>query len=306
MNRLLSLTGLLGAALLLGACQDNSGEIEKLRGKVAAQERRIDDAERDWAKERADLAARIDALRDELGTLDVDTEDGRRVSLTEQLASLETRVAELKDAPVGDEKLAAKIDALEKSLDGIREEAVEAARVEAAKTGGADADEVARRLAEEQAANAPTKDLKKALDRLDISEAEKDMIRQHIYDAKQATLETLEIPSADGRIFAEELVDMFIGIQNGDAKQSDFTKLYLELTQTEIPGDIEGRTYAEAIEDIKARNREDISRILTEEDRKKLDAAHEDWSDFDIDDDPFGELYMERLRKREQENSNDE
>lgn len=99
---------------------------------------------------------------------------------------------------------------------------------------------------------------------------------------------------------------MFIGIQNGDAKQSDFTKLYLELTQTEIPGDIEGRTYAEAIEDIKARNREDISRILTEEDRKKLDAAHEDWSDFDIDDDPFGELYMERLRKREQENSNDE
>jgi hypothetical protein len=115
-------------------------------------------------------------------------------------------------------------------------------------------------------------------------------------------LETLEVPTADGRVLAEELIDVFIRVANGEAKETDAHAVFLELAGQKIPGDIEGRTYMEAINAIKARNREDISRILSPQDQRKLTAAHEDWSDFEVGEgDPWGALYMERLQKYQQE-----
>lgn len=259
MKALLPLGGLLCAALLVG-CQDNSQEVSKLRADLTAEQKRFDEASNTWASERDAMRADIAALKAQLGTLDADSAR----PMADRIKELETRVEE---GNKPDPELAAKVDALSKQIEGVKQEAVEAARVEAAKAAGGEMDEakiaelMAKKLAEEQAANAPTKNLQQALDRLDVSQAEKDQIRQSIIDAKKQILEALEVPTEDGRVLAEELIDTFI---NG----------------------------------VKARNKEEIGRILSPEDQKKLTAAHEDWTDFEVgDDDPWGALYLERVQK---------
>lgn len=296
MKALLPLGGLLFAALLVG-CQDNSQEVNKLRADLTAEQKRFDEASNTWASERDAMRADIAALKAQLGTLDADSAR----PMAERIKELETRVEE---GSKPDPELAAKVDALSKQIEGVKQEAVEAARVEAAKAAGGEMDEakiaelMAKKLAEEQAANAPTKNLQQALDRLDVSQAEKEQIRQSIIDAKKQILEALEVPTEDGRVLAEELIDTFIKIQNGDAQMTDVQALFGELATKKVPGDIQGRTYMEVINGVKAKNKEEIGRILSPEDQKKLTAAHEDWTDFEVgDDDPWGALYLERVQK---------
>jgi outer membrane murein-binding lipoprotein Lpp len=296
MNKLIPVAAL--AILLLAGCKDNSQDVEKLRADLAAQQKQFDEANDRWASERDTMRAEIDALKAKLGTLN--EKDAKPVA--ERIKELEGRLADVAENP--NDELAAKIDALDKKVSGVKEEAVEAAKLEAAKAATGEVDEealaamMAKKLAEEQAANAPTKDLAAALDRLDISDGEREQIRQEIIETKKGILEALEVPTEDGRVFAEELIDGFIKIQNGDAKESDMATLFLQLSTTKIPGDIEGRTYVQAIEALKTRNKESIGRILSPEDQKKLTAAHADWSDFEIGEgDPWGALYMERLQK---------
>lgn len=298
MNKLIPAAALV--ALLIAGCKDNTQEVEKLRNDLAAQEKEFDEANDRWASERDLLRAELDALKSRLGTLD---ESGAK-PVADRIKEIEGRLAATNE----NEELAAKLDAMDKRIDGVKTEAVEAAKIEAAKAGSGEFDQealaalMAKKLAEEQAANAPTKDLAAALDRLDISEGEKEQVRQHILDTKKQILEALEVPTEDGRVFAEELIDGFIKIQNGEMKESDLGKLFLELSTIKIPGDIEGRTYVQAIEAVKARNKEDIGRILSPEDQKKLTAAHADWSDFEVGEgDPWGALYMERIQKQQAE-----
>ena len=300
MNKLIPAAAL--AVLLVAGCKDNTQEVEKLRSDLVAQQKQFDEANDRWASERDLMRAELEALKAKLGTLN--ETDAKPVS--ERIKELESRMTGVESNPNDD--LAAKVDALDKKVSGVREEAVEAAKIEAAKAAAGDVDEeaiaalMAKKLAEEQAANAPTKDLAAALDRLNISDAEKQAIKQNIIETKKGILEALEVPTETGRVFAEELIDQFVKIQNGDAKEGDLTALFLELNSTKIPGDIEGRTYVQVIEALKTRNKEDIGRILGPEDQKKLTAAHADWSDFDIGDgDPWGALYMERLQKYQAE-----
>ena len=298
MRGLIAVSGLVLAGALLAGCQDNSGEVEKLRSDLTAQQKRFDEANDRWASERDTMRAELADLKKQMGTLP----EGEARPVAARISELEAQLAEGDNA--ANEELAAKVDALGKKIDGVKEEAVEAARVEAAKagSGSVSAEDLAKAMAEEQAKNAPTKDLAAAMDRLQISQAEKDQIKQHIIDSKQQILETLEVPTEDGRVFAEELLDTFIKIQNGDGKMTDVHALFIELSSKKIPGDIEGRTYAQAIDAVKARNKEDIGRILSPADQEKLTAAHEDWTDFDIGEgDPWGALYMERLQKAQAE-----
>jgi chromosome segregation ATPase len=301
MKALIPLGGMLCAALLCG-CQDNAQEVSKLRADLTAEQKRFDEASNTWASERDAMRADIAALKAQLGTLDT----ASATPMAERIKELETRV----DAGAKpDPELAAKVEALSRQIDGVRQEAVEAAKLEAAKAATGEMDEekiaalMAKKLAEEQAANAPTKNLGQALDRLDISQAEREQIRQSIIDAKKQILEALEVPTEDGRVMAEELIDAFIKIQNGDAQMTDVHKVVGELAAKKVPGDIEGRTYLDVINGVKARNKEEIGRILSPEDQKKLSAAHEDWTDFEVgDDDPWGALYLERIQKYQKEN----
>ncbi|MCB9932621.1 MAG: hypothetical protein H6841_04275 [Planctomycetes bacterium] len=305
MKKLVAMGGLLCAALL-GGCHDNSQEVNKLRADLVAEQKRFDEASNTWADERAAMRKDIADLKAQLGTLDAESAK----PVAERLTELEGRVDE---AGKPDPELAAKVDALGKKVEGLKDEAVEAARVEAAKAAGGEMDEakiaelMAKKLAEEQAANAPTKNLQQALDRLELSQGEKDQVREFIIDAKKQILETLEVPTEDGRVLAEELIDTFIKVQNGDAQMTDVQVLFGELATKKIPGDVQGRTYLDAINAVKARNREDIGRMLSETDQKKLSAAHEDWTDFEVGEgDPWGELYMERIQKYQKDNPKDE
>jgi hypothetical protein len=154
----------------------------------------------------------------------------------------------------------------------------------------------AKKLAEQQANSTPTKNLKQALARLDISQAEQEMVRQEIISAKKGILETLEVPTTTGRNLAVELIDKMLAVQNGDAEQSDLMGIFGDLATLKVPGDASGRTYMDAINAIKKKNRETIGRILTPEDQSKLTRAHEDWTDFEVGEgDPWGALYLERL-----------
>lgn len=299
MKILLPMSGLvLGVSLLCG-CQDNSKEVEKLRSDLIAQQKHLDESNDRWASERDVMRAEINDLQKLLGTLNADGQPS--VPVADRISELEGRLQEVGESSK-DEAVTAEVKALNKRLDGIKAE-LDGVKIDVAKGGGTiDEDKVAelmaKKMAAEQAANAPTKDLNQALDRLDISQGEKDQILQHIIDAKKQILETLEVPDENGRVYAEELIDTFIKIQNGDAKMTDVHALFIELSTKKIPGDIEGRTYAEAIDAVKAVNREDIGRILTEDDQKKLTAAHDDWTDFEVGDgDPWGEMYMDRLQK---------
>lgn len=296
MNRLLPV-GLLAAAMFLGACQDST-EIDKLRSDMVAQRSESDALAKQRDEEVVAMKRRIAELEGRLGGLQ-DGDNARPVS--EQLAAMEAQLTEIKSAGASDSD--ARIEALEKRITDMKQEVVEAAVAEAMKAGAGEVDpeKLAAALAKEQAANAPTKDLAQALERLQISQSEKELIRQHIIDAKSQILETLEIPSADGRVYAEELIDVFIKVSQGKATEADAHKLFGELMTKKVPGDIHDRTYMEAINAIKEENKGHIGRILSAEDQKKLTAAHGDWTDFEVGDgDPWGALYMERLQKQEE------
>lgn len=303
MNRLalIAVPALL-ALPLLGGCNQNSAEIERLNVEVARQKTTQAESEARWEGERDALKKDINDLRARIG----EGKDGQPTRpLGETVSDLDKRMADLEKAGGG--KLDERLAKLEGQIDGVKKEAVEAAKVEAAKSGGGsttgmtkeELDAYMKKKAEEDAVlNQPTKDLKAAMDRLAISDAEKEQIRQSILDCKKAQLELLETPTADGRIFAEELIDTFIKIQDGKATQADVGKLFIELVATKVPGDAQGRTYVQVIEEYKQKNKDNIGKLLTPEDQAKLTRAHADWSEFEVGEgDPFGALYMERMQK---------
>ncbi|MBK8206030.1 MAG: hypothetical protein IPK87_04445 [Planctomycetes bacterium] len=292
MTRMLALAAAGASLLFVPGCKDQSEEIASLQASVATQRRQLEDSEKQRHDESKRLQDEIDALRSQIGPVKADGEK----PVADRLAELEANAGKDDSA-----ETLAKVAELEKKVEAARKETA-AVQEELAKVaaGGGEIDEnkVAELAAKKIAENAPTKDLKQAMDRLNISQAEKDMIRQEILDAKKGILETLEVPTADGRNMAEELIDTILKVQNGKGENTDVMKLIGELSAQKIPGDAQGRSYWDAINDIKKRNRDNISRILSPEDQAKLDKAHQDWSDFEVGDgDPWGPLYMERLEK---------
>lgn len=287
------------ALLLAGGCGQNTEETERLRGDLARQKAEVAESRAAWEGERDKLKGEIAELRARIGDAKPDH------PLGETVEDLQKRIDRVEKG--GDSKTGERLAALEKSVETVRKDAIDAAKAEAAKTGassttGMTKDELdaymAKKAAEDAEANKETKNLAEALGRLNISDAEKEAIRQSVIDCKKAQLELLETPTADGRIFAEELIDTFIKIQDGKATQADVGKLFMELVATKIPGDAQGRTYVQAIEEYKQKNKDSIGKLLTPEDQKKLSRAHPDWSEFEVGEgDPFGALYMERLQK---------
>ncbi len=292
MTRMLALAAAGAAMLFVPGCKDQSDEIASLQASVATQRRQLEDSEKQRHDESKRLQDEIDALRGQIGPVKLEGEK----PLADRLAELEANAG--KDDSAETQKRVAE---LERQVDAARKETAtvqdELAKV-AAGGGEINEEKVAELTARKIAESAPTKDLKQAMDRLSISQAEKDMIRQEILDAKKGILETLEVPTADGRNMAEELIDTILRVQGGKGENAEFMKLVGELSLQKIPGDAQGRSYWDAINDVKKRNRENISRILTPEDQAKLDKAHQDWTDFEVGDgDPWGPLYMERLEK---------
>lgn len=294
----------LAGAVALTGCKDHSKDIEELESQIAAQQKRLDTKETELRDENVKLRDRIDELEKRLGERGPDA-----ASIADEIKQLRTDMAS------GNTKETdAKIDALEKRLDTFKDDVVTEAKSEAEKAvAGAMLDEdkiaeiAAKKLADEQAKNAPTKNLEQAMARLDISQAEKDAIRQHVIDSKKEMLDLLDTPTEDGRNFGEEIIDTFLKIQNGKADNTAILTIFGEMSNTIIPGDPGGRTYSQAIDEIKKKNKENIGRILSEEDQNALTRAHEDWTDFEVgEDDPWSALYMERLEKYNEENPPEE
>ncbi|MBK9975677.1 MAG: hypothetical protein IPP14_12970 [Planctomycetes bacterium] len=287
------------ALLLAGGCSPNTEETDRLRGDLAKQKAEVAESRAAWESERDKLKGELAELRGRIGESKPDHPLGQTVE------DLQKRVDKFEKS--GDSKTGERLTALEKSVETVKKEAVDAAKAEAAKTAtgsttGMTKEELdaymTKKAAEDAEANKETKNLADALSRLNISDAEKEAIRQSVIDCKKAQLELLETPTADGRIFAEELIDTFIKIQDGKATQADVGKLFMELVATKVPGDVQGRTYVQAIEEYKQRNKDSIGKLLTPEDQKKLSRAHPDWSEFEVGEgDPFGALYMERMQK---------
>ncbi|KAA0217660.1 hypothetical protein EDM80_03000 [bacterium] len=144
-----------------------------------------------------------------------------------------------------------------------------------------------------------TKNFEEAMVQLDISDAEKSAIRDSILKCKKAMVETLEVPTAGGRIPAEEVIDCLVKMQDQEeGAAEEFQKLILFLSTEKVPGDEKKRSYLQALEESKKVNRETIAKILSPADRKRLDACHADWSEFELgEDDPFTQLYLARVNK---------
>ncbi len=269
--------------VVLAACGNNDEQLARIQGELAAQAARVEESERRQLLDRKQLLDELAALRRQL-------EQSQPAGQPQRAQASET------------DQLAKCLTAIDQKLDAILEQAVAAAREEAARVAApaidndAVAEMAATKLAADQAANAPTKNLEQAFERLTAGDADKQRVRAAIIDAKRRILETLEMPTADGRVLAVELVDAIIAQHSGTGTQAELQRLFGTLATTKLPGDASGRTYLEVINDIKHANREAIGTILSEEDRRKLKRAHEDWTDFEVgEDDPWAALYLQRL-----------
>lgn len=146
----------------------------------------------------------------------------------------------------------------------------------------------------------PTKNFDEAMVQLDISDAEKETVRDAIKKCKKAQVETLEVPTKDKRVMAEELIDVFIKMQdNPDKAQQELQELFIFLSTEKVPGDEKNRTYVQVIEAHKKVMREAIQKILSPADQQRLTACHADWSELELgEDDPFTILYISRMNKK--------
>lgn len=146
----------------------------------------------------------------------------------------------------------------------------------------------------------PTKNFDEAIVQLDISDAEKEAVRDAVKKCKKAQLETLDVPTKDKRIMSEELIDAFIKAQDDAEKaQAELQKIFIFLSTEKVPGDEKGRTYVQVIEDHKKVMRTAIQKILSPADQQRLTAIHADWAEFELgEDDPWTELYVSRMTKK--------
>ncbi|MCC6572979.1 MAG: hypothetical protein IT462_04225 [Planctomycetes bacterium] len=286
------------ALLALSGCKDHGADIRALQDDLASTRGALEDARADAERQQGYAAQRLKALEDKLDALE-------RGYSGADIAALRKDVVELratgKPVEAGLEKRLAEV---ETRVERIKEETATKAEMKPAavdeKTISAIVD---KKLAEQQESATPTKNFADAMERLNISNAEKAAIRDEVKKTKKDMLELLEIPMHNGRVPAEEVIDTLIRIgakeQGADER---FGKLLLELSSEKVPGDPQGRSYVKAVEDLKKQNREAISRVLSPADQRKLDAAHKDWSEFEIgDDDPWGAIYLERLDKYNKE-----
>lgn len=287
--------------LALAGCQDNT-ETDKLRTQLVATRAELAEAREKSDADKAELQARIARLEARLGKA---SSEGAQPTLREELDALKAELKAAKD-PETQAALEQRIAAVEGRVEKVKEEALEEARKGAAGAGGGpvDEDKIAELAARKIADGQPTKDFNQAINRLNLSEAEKQAVKDEIIKSKKEMLELLDVPTTNGRRFGEELIDLFIkGAATGEKQDGAFMNILADLNNTKVPGDSQGRTYLQMIEDIKKRNRENVGRILKPEDQSKLDAAHKDWTDFEgIEGDPWGELYMQRLKKYQEEN----
>ncbi|MBP9893030.1 MAG: hypothetical protein KBG84_14100 [Planctomycetes bacterium] len=287
--------------LALAGCQDNS-EVDNLRSQLAKTKQELAEAREESRNDKSELQSRIARLESRLGKSS--TESGQP-TLREELDALKAELKQAKD-PEQQAALEKRIAAVEGRVDKVKDEAVEEARknLPASSTAAMDEDKIAELAAKKIADAQPTKDFNQAINRLNVSEAEKQAVKDEIIKSKKEMLELLEVPTTDGRRFGEEIIDIFIkGAATGEKQDGAFMNVLADLNNTKVPGDSQGRTYFQMIEDIKKRNRESVGRILKPEDQSKLDAAHKDWTDFDgIEGDPFTDLYLQRLKKYQEEN----
>lgn len=286
------------APLALTGCQDNS-EVDSLKSQLAHTKQDLVEAREEARADKAALQARLDELERRLGRTST---EANAPTLREEIEALKVKAAAAKHEGAADPELEKRIAAMEEKVNKV-EGKVDNANAEVSKVKEETA-ATKKEVADAKNATTQTKDFNQAIARLDISEAEKQAIKDEIVKSKKEMLELLEVPTADGRHFGEELIDTFIKAQmSGENKQAEIMGIFADLSQTKVPGDAQGRTYVQMINEVKKRNRDSIGRILKPEDQKKLDAAHADWTDFEgIEGDPFGELYMARLKKYQEEN----
>lgn len=288
--------------LALAGCQDNT-EVDNLRSQLAKTKQELTETRDEAKADKAELQARIARLEARLGK---ESADAGQPTLRDELEALKVQLKQAKD-PEQQAALEKRIAAVEGRVEKVKEEAVEEAKKIAPAVGASgpvDENKIAEMAAKKLADEQPTKNFKDAIARLNLSDADKQAVLDEIVKSKKEMLELLEVPTAEGRRFGEELIDTFIKAQmTGENQQAQIMNLFADLTNTKVPGDGQGRTYFQMIEDIKKRNRENIGRILKPEDQKKLDKAHGDWTDFEeIEGDPWTDVYMQRLKKYQEEN----
>jgi len=277
----------LAAALALAACGKDP-ELATLRAELARQDAEFRLAQSRWEAERERMDADIAQLRGDLAR--VGKVDPSR-PLAEVVGELSRRVAGLEVKPEPD--VQARVAAIEAKLESAREAG-----------GGLTEDRVkemmAEKLAAEVAAAQPTKDFVQVLTRLSASEAEKEALKRSIVECKKLQLDLLQTPTEDGRVFAEEIVDAFIRVQDAVYTQADLTKLFVEIAGTKVPRDAQGRTYLQVIEEAKQKNRDRIGRLLSPQDQTRLSQAHADWSEFELGEaDPWRDLFLQRFEEYE-------
>lgn len=292
------------AAFGLSGCKDHGAEIRALQDDLVAAREALEESDAARNRLRADTNARIEALQDRLESLALHPLQAREVE------TLRAEVAELKAEGVTSvlpaiEKRFAEVEA---RVDRVKGDAAASAAAKVAEMrpradDRAIAAAVERALQEREKYSKPTKNFDEAFGRLNISDAEKLQLREEVKKTKKEMLELLETPMTSGRIPAEEVIDTILRVSAKDDGAHDrFAKLLRDLSTEIVPGDPRGRTYVAAIEEIKKTGREAMARMLSAEDQRRLDAAHKDWSEFEIGpDDPWGPIYAERLDKYNRE-----
>jgi chromosome segregation ATPase len=275
--------------------QDEIVILKKAREEMAKKQVELEkeaDAITKTATERGKVQDKLAETVEDMG------EDAEKRS--KRLTNLETGAKVLAKL---EEDSAKDVSELEKEVANLKEE-VAALKKEKEATAKKLAD-LEKRLAKLEKGGSladikATKNFDEAMAQLEISEAEKEAVRDAVLKCKKAQVETLEVPTKDKRILAEELIDAFIKAQGDPEKaQEDLQKLFIFMTTEKVPGDEKNRTYVQVIEEHKKVMRTSIQKILSPADQQRLTACHADWAELELgDDDPFGKLYVARMSKQ--------
>lgn len=125
-------------------------------------------------------------------------------------------------------------------------------------------------MVETEVQAAKIKDEKKpSLDRvaahLQLSDVQRESVQREVVRAQREIMDTLKIPTQDGTVFLDELVDVFVIGATGDqaAAGGKMIQLFTRLTTEKIPGT--DRTYAVHVDGIKVGVKETFRRDFSPE-----------------------------------------
>lgn len=268
---MLVLSGITWTLMLTGCAQEYDAsaletKLTTLESELAAAE----DARRAQDKQIDDLRAELNALK------------RQGDSSAEALASVKDRSTALQD------QLAAaqtSIDAMQKATEDLElssEEATKlASRIEAVRNEVVKLKEDVQGVSEKAdmaARNAGNSEKQKGFntvaEQLELDEEQREVFKESLTDAKQRLVEVLQVPTASGRVFLDDIFDAFIDAQGGGDPTERFTEIFTAMAEAQYPGD--SLSYAELIGEANEQFKADLRDSLRPDQYAKFE---EQWGD---------------------------